>query len=189
MQEESWWKEISDALGQLPSYIEYNVKYNNSIVPEWLCNKFSYRVVPASDSHSTVELHDRFDEFFIANQRFNQAVWIFKIYLNINSLNKNKRRSFDRLFRLLINYTQLTQHILWNYFFFGVSFGLSFLPWSFFFSGFLSISQASLRALVPHIVIFRNLHTYSIHFYYTILLRKINRLALIFWRKIKRKNF
>ena len=43
MQEESWWKEISDALEQIPSYIEYNLKYNNSIVPEWLWDKFSYR--------------------------------------------------------------------------------------------------------------------------------------------------
>ncbi len=38
MQEENWWKEISDTLEQLPAYIEY------------------------------------FDELFIANQRFSQAV-------------------------------------------------------------------------------------------------------------------
>ena len=72
--DEDWWKEISDALEQIPTYIEYNVKYNNSIVPEWLWDKFSNRVFPASDSHSTFELQDRFDELFVANQRFNQAV-------------------------------------------------------------------------------------------------------------------
>ena len=43
MQEESWWKEISDTLGQLPAYIEHTEKYNSNIVPEWLWNKFSYR--------------------------------------------------------------------------------------------------------------------------------------------------
>lgn len=56
-----FWSEISDVFENMSVQIEYNVKYDNSIVPEWFWEKHKNRIVPASDSHSINELSERFE--------------------------------------------------------------------------------------------------------------------------------
>jgi Histidinol phosphatase and related hydrolases of the PHP family len=58
-QDDSWWESISDIIGSLPIQIEYNVKYDNQIVPNWFWKIHKSKVVPATDSHSIKELCKR----------------------------------------------------------------------------------------------------------------------------------
>lgn len=55
-----WWHEISNALEQTNAKIEYNVKYDNSIVPDWFWEKHYEKIITASDSHSTEDLIQRY---------------------------------------------------------------------------------------------------------------------------------
>lgn len=57
----AWWEEISAIMVQTPFEIEFNVKYNNNIVPSWFWRKFWDRVISASDSYSIADLVERYD--------------------------------------------------------------------------------------------------------------------------------
>lgn len=55
-----WWEHIDEIFSQANHIkIEYNIKYNNNIVPEWFWNKFKNRLVIGSDSHSMSDFKSR----------------------------------------------------------------------------------------------------------------------------------
>lgn len=60
--DDAWWEEISAIIDKAPFEIEYNVKYNNNIVPSWFWRKYWDRVIPASDSHSINDLVERYEK-------------------------------------------------------------------------------------------------------------------------------
>lgn len=57
-----WWQEVCDIIDSMPFNLEYNVKYNNKVVPEWIWKKYSDRIVFGTDSHSIIELRSRYKE-------------------------------------------------------------------------------------------------------------------------------
>ncbi len=57
-----WWQEISTIIDSMPFKIEYNVKYNNELVPYWIWEKYAEKIVLGSDSHSVVDLRNRYKE-------------------------------------------------------------------------------------------------------------------------------
>ena len=62
--DKKWWAEISSILEKVGCEIEYNVKYDNSMVPEWIWERFSDKIVFGSDSHSTSDLVNRNIELY-----------------------------------------------------------------------------------------------------------------------------
>jgi|LSQX01.2.fsa_nt_gb putative hydrolase len=57
-----WWRSISRIVDNLSSDLEYNVKYNNDIVPKWFWERHKNKIVFASDSHSIEDLVLRYHE-------------------------------------------------------------------------------------------------------------------------------
>jgi putative hydrolase len=64
-----WWETVSKILNKNSVQIEFNVKYDNSIVPEWFWRNHEQMIVPASDSHSVKDLQKRFKEIAKLNMR------------------------------------------------------------------------------------------------------------------------
>jgi putative hydrolase len=61
-QDDLWWQEISTIIDSMPFKIEYNVKYNNELVPDWIWVKHRDKIVLGSDSHSVIDLKNRYKE-------------------------------------------------------------------------------------------------------------------------------
>jgi HisJ family histidinol phosphate phosphatase len=57
--DDKWWETISHIIDLMPFKIEYNVKYDNDMVPEWIWKKHIHKLVLGSDSHSTDEIEYR----------------------------------------------------------------------------------------------------------------------------------
>ncbi len=57
--DERIWDEVGEVIRHIPVPIEYNVKYDNSIVPERIWNEFRDRTVYGSDSHCVEDLIQR----------------------------------------------------------------------------------------------------------------------------------
>lgn len=58
-QDDQLWKRMHLLLDNLNMSFEYNVKYDNSMVPKDIWSKHREKVVVGSDSHSVNELEDR----------------------------------------------------------------------------------------------------------------------------------
>ncbi len=63
--DKGWWETVSNVLERSPAKIEFNVKYDNSIVPSWFWKRHIDKIIPASDSHSVSELRERFNNLEI----------------------------------------------------------------------------------------------------------------------------
>ena len=62
LDDHEWWRSISRIVDNLSSDLEYNVKYNNDIVPKWFWERHKNKIVFASDSHSIEDLVLRYHE-------------------------------------------------------------------------------------------------------------------------------
>jgi len=69
-QDDDWWGTVSTIIGSLPVSIEYNVKYDNQIVPEWFWETHKNKIMPASDSHSVKEFRIRSSELRSICEKF-----------------------------------------------------------------------------------------------------------------------
>lgn len=59
------WGQVSEVLNGLDIFIEYNVKYDNQIVPDSIWDRFNNRVLTASDSHSIFDLENRSEQIYL----------------------------------------------------------------------------------------------------------------------------
>lgn len=66
-----FWDDIIDIFSKGSYGIEYNVKYNNDIVPKYFWECFKDRIVLASDSHSV----EKFKESFIKLRKVSDELW------------------------------------------------------------------------------------------------------------------
>jgi len=64
-----WWESISKEVSLLPCMLEYNVKYDNTMVPEWFWKKHADKVVTGTDSHSIEDMQIRVNELRLVSDR------------------------------------------------------------------------------------------------------------------------
>jgi len=64
-----WWELISKEVSLLPCMIEYNVKYDNTIVPEWFWQSHADKVVIGTDSHSVKDMQNRVNELKLISKK------------------------------------------------------------------------------------------------------------------------
>jgi len=64
-----WWELISKEVSLLPCMIEYNVKYDNTVVPEWFWQFHADKIVMGSDSHSVEDIQNRIKELKFISER------------------------------------------------------------------------------------------------------------------------
>jgi putative hydrolase len=67
-----WWNKVSNIIESMPFNIEYNVKYENNLVPKWIWEKHKDKVVFGSDSHST-------DDLILRNKKLVEAINLFAL--------------------------------------------------------------------------------------------------------------
>lgn len=67
-----WWNLISKEVFLLPCMIEYNVKYDNTVVPEWFWKKHAEKIITGTDSHSIEDMQRRVNELRLVSERINR---------------------------------------------------------------------------------------------------------------------
>lgn len=66
-----WWREVSSIINSMPFKIEYNVKYNNEVVPEWIWERHADKIIFGTDSHSVANLKNRYKELVEIETKIN----------------------------------------------------------------------------------------------------------------------
>ena len=72
VKDDSWWETVSKEVSLLPCMIEYNVKYDNTMVPEWFWKRHSDKIITGTDSHSIEDMQIRVNELRLVSKRINR---------------------------------------------------------------------------------------------------------------------
>ena len=72
VEDKIWWETVSKQVSLLSCRIEYNVKYDNTMVPEWFWKRHADKIITGTDSHSIEDMQKRVHELRVVSGRINR---------------------------------------------------------------------------------------------------------------------